>query len=154
MATEITARGKILLSKYGLQYLHIDNPTWLSGELSRFEPDTSVVVSIKKYYKKRSLKQNNLFWAYCNILGEHLGYDKDDMKTIIQLKFLKEAIQDLQGNEMGYPDTGEVLFTLRSTASLNTLEMASLCEQIRIWGMQSFQCVLPLPDENISLNFK
>lgn len=100
MALEISARGIIKLDEKGKQYLHVDNPDWWGGELSRLSPDTAVVVTIKKWYKKRSLDQNNTFHWYVGILADYFGYSEDTMKMLIKLKWLKEPLYDTLGEQM------------------------------------------------------
>lgn len=154
MALEISARGIIKLDEKGKQYLHVDNPEWWGGELFRFSPDTAVVVTIKKWYKKRSLRQNSLFWAYVSILADYFGYSQDTMKLLIGLKWLKTPIYDRDGNEMIDVTTGEVMYEITSTTALNTAEMAQLCDEMREWALSGWSVVLPLPEDNLELNFK
>src|ERR1700761_2713961 len=154
MALEITARAKVITDEAGRYKLDIPNPTFWAGELSRFEPGTAVVVSVKKYYKKRSLKQNSLFHAYVGILGDYFGYKPDTMKELIRLKWLKIPLLKDDGSDMVDITTGEVLFDLRSTTELTTLEMAQLCDEIREWAMEGWNVTLPLPDEQNEINFK
>lgn len=151
---EITARGKILINDKGLQYLNIDNPTWLAGELSRFDPDTPVVVTIKKWYRKRTLKQNNLYHAYISIMADYFGYSVDTMKSLVALKYLKQPLQDNEGNELVDITTGEILFELRGSKDLNTYEMVELCDNLREWSLSGWGIVLPIPGDNTELTFK
>lgn len=153
MATEISARGKIVLDENGLQILHVDNPDWWRGELSRFAPDTAVIVTIKKWYKKRSLDQNSTFHWYVGVLADYFGYAPDTMKKLIALKWLKEPLYDKNGEQAIDVTTGELLFDIRSTASLNTVEMADLCTAIRQWADEGWGVILPEPDKNYKLNF-
>lgn len=118
-----------------------------------FADGCKVTVTIDKRYKKRSLKQNALFHAYVTILADEFGYDKDTMKELIRIKWLKESLCDPNGDEMVDTTTGEIMFRLRSTTELSTQEMAELTEQIRIWAIQGWNIVLPLPDEQIDLKF-
>lgn len=153
MALEITARGKILTDEKLRQYLHVDNPEWWATELARFDPDTPVVLSVKKWYKKRTLKQNSLFHAYVAILADYFGYSPDTMKELIRLKWLKVPLYDKNGNEAIDITTGEVLFDLRSTKYLSTVEMAELCDAIRLWADEGWGVILPLPGDNLELTF-
>ena len=40
------------------------------------------VVTIKKYQKQRSLPANNLYWKWLTIIGNEIGYSKDEMHDI------------------------------------------------------------------------
>lgn len=151
---EVTAKGKVQTDDKGRYCLHVDNDHWWAGELAKFEPGTAVVVSIKRWYKKRTLKQNSLYHMYADILADYFGYSLDTMKLLIQLKWLKEPIVGDDGQEAVDYTTGEVLFTLRSSKDLNTAEMAQLCDELRKWALDGWGVVLPLPEENTELNFK
>jgi len=155
MPKEINAKAFVRQDERGKYDIEIggDKHFW-QGELSRFGPDEPVVINIKKWYKKRSLKQNSLFHAYIGIMADYFGYAPDTMKQLVGLKWLQAPLQDAQGNEMIDVTTGEVLFEIRSTASLNTLEMAELTDAMRTWAMEGWSIKLPLPEENISFNFK
>lgn len=151
---EVIARAKVLQDEKGRYSLEIPNMDWFRGELSGFGPGTAVVVSVKKWYKKRSLGQNNLFHWYADILADYFGYPLDTMKLLIRLKWLKVPLLKHDGSEAVDITTGEVLFDLRSTSDLNTVEMAELCDEIRTWAMDGWGVVLPLPDQNTEINFK
>ena len=151
---EINARAKVRQLDNGKYELDIPNPTFWQGELSKFGPDVDVVISVKKWYKKRSIRQNSLFHAYVAILADYFGYGADTMKELIRLKWLKVPLLKNDGSEMIDITTGEVLFELRSTTSLSTMEMMELCDEIRTWALDGWSIVLPLPSENIPLNFK
>lgn len=154
MPIEITARGRVLTDDKGRYKLDIPNPEYWSGELARFGPDVPVVISVKKWYQKRSLKQNSLFHAYVGILADYFGYGTDTMKELIRLKWLKIPLLNDKGEEAIDYTTGEVLFELRSTTSLSTVEMAELCDAIREWSELGWGIKLPLPDDNLTLQFK
>lgn len=135
--------------------LHFPRETFVLKDLKDAFPDgAKVTVGISTRYNKRSLKQNSLFHAYVGILADEFGYDTDTMKELIRLKWLKEPVCDLNGGEMVDTTTGEIMFRLRSTTELSTLEMSELTEEIRIWAIQGWNIVLPLPEENIKLNLK
>lgn len=151
---EISGRGKIICDEKGRYQLVIDNDLWWKGELSKFEPGTIIVASVKRWYKKRSLSQNGLFHKYCEIFGDYLGYDKDEMKEEIRRKFLKEPLLNAQDEQLCDLYTGELLWKYRSTASLNTQEMFELTENVRIWALTSFNVVLPLPEEQQEMPFR
>ncbi len=153
MALEITARGKILLSESGKQYLHIDNPDWWSGELARFAPDTAVVVTIKKWYKKRSLKQNSVLHWYINAISDETGQSVDTIKEVLRHKFLSEDIVDRNGEIMADRSSGEVLKRYKSTTELSTMQFNEFTENIRLWANDFLGLQLPLPNEAVELKF-
>lgn len=154
MPLEISARATIKTDAAGRYELEIGGSKhYWQGELSRFEPGTAVVVTVKRWYKKRSLRQNSLLHAYIGILADELGYGPDTMKELIRLKWLKQPIYDKDGNELVDMTTGEVLFELRSTTELSTVEMVELCDSIRVWALEGFNVTLPLPGDEMEFNF-
>lgn len=133
---------------------HFPNEKYVFKECKlAFKDNEKVTFTVSTRYNKRSLKQNSLFHAYVGILADEFGYDSDTMKELIRLKWLKETLRDNNGDEMVDTTTGEIMFRLRSTTELNTLEMAELTEEIRIWAMQGWNIVLPLPGDNLEMNF-
>lgn len=154
MAKEITARAIVKSDDDGNFYLDVPNPKWWSSEISKFSIDTAVVITVKKWYKKRSLDQNSTYHWYIGVLADYFGYAPDTMKSLIALKWLKEPLYDTNGNEAIDITTGEKMFELRSSASLNTFEMAELCTNIRQWADEGWGVILPEPDKNYKINFK
>lgn len=135
--------------------IHFPAEKWVYSELRKaFADGDKVTVQISTRHKQRSIKQNNLLHAYIGILADEFGYDLDTMKELIRLKWLKEPVCDLNGDEMVDTTTGEIMFRLRSTTELTTLEMAELTEEIRIWAIQGWNVILPLPEEQQELKFK
>ena len=107
--------------------------------------EKDVTIDVKKKKSKRSDEQNKFFHSWCNLLAEHLGYSKDEMKEILKFKFLKiEEINDM---------TGEIFTYTKSTAKLNKSEFADFCTEIQDWCMNMFKIKLPLPNENWTLTF-
>jgi len=92
--------------------------------------------------QSRSNKQNRYFHGCCEILGDALGYTKDEIKSIVKMKFLKRE----KVNE----STGEVFEYLLETHKLTKEEFAELMNNFIIWAAQ-LGCALPMPDENLEL---
>ena len=68
-----------------------------------------------------------------DIMGEDLGYSKNEMHDICKLKFLKrERIED--GIKVEY---------LKSTAQLTKKEFTKLVDDVIIWAAQTFSINLP-----------
>lgn len=154
MPLEITARAKIITDERGLYHLSVDNDAWWKGELSRFEPGTSVVISIKKFYKKRSLRQNSTLHWYINEISDETGMAPDVIKDVLKHKFLSEDIIDGNGEIMVDRSTGEVLKRYKSTTELSTVEFMAFTEEIRLWANDFLNLQLPEPDSQSEINFK
>jgi len=100
-------------------------------------------VTICKKSKHRSTQQNRWWWACINVLSNHLGYSKDQMHEICKFKFLKHELVDEK--------TGEVFEYLKSTTELTTTEFSTLIESLIQWSAETFNCVLPYPNEQTTL---
>ena len=71
-----------------------------------------IVFTLKENKDYRTNQQNKLWWKYMQIIGNELGYDKDEMHDICKLKFLKRE---------RYEDGIRVEY-LKSTAQLTKKE--------------------------------
>ena len=81
----------------------------------------------------RTNSQNKLWWKYMQIMGNELGYDKDEMHDICKLKFLKRE---------RYEDGIRVEY-LKSTAQLTKKEFKKLVDEVIIWAAKTFSINLP-----------
>lgn len=114
--------GKLVLRENDLfnRYLHS-----LRGE---------VEVIVRKWKKRRSSKQNNYYWgAVIPILCESFGYSDEEMHEALKWLFLRNRER-------------EKLPTVKSTASLSTIEFNNYIDKIILWaGEQGI--VIPPPAE-------
>jgi len=102
------------------------------ADLLKFD-GMDIVFTLKENKDYRTNSQNKLWWKYMQILGEDLGYSKDEMHDICKLKFLKrERIED--GIKVEY---------LKSTAQLTKKEFTKLVDDVIIWAAQTFSINLP-----------
>ena len=115
----------------------------MKQQLLHFE-GKQVEVIVRRVKKTRSSQQNRLLWLYFQILGDYLGYSKQEMHNIIQFKFLKREKVD--------ETTGEVFQYLAGTSNLTTLEFAELFEEIYNWSAETFGVILPKPGEQIKMD--
>lgn len=100
-------------------------------------------ITVKKKSKHRSVNQNRWYWQCVTILSNELGYTKDEMHEIIKFKLLKDFKIDLT--------TGETFEYLKSTTDLTTTEFSTFVENLIIWSATQFNCVLPMPNEQLEL---
>ncbi len=95
----------------------------------------SHVVKIKPYIKDRSLAQNNLFHKWVDVIAKHIGYEADEMKSILKHKHLGYKYTTIK-------KTGEVIQELHETSKLDVKAFTELLEAIERdaarWG-------IPLP---------
>jgi len=95
-----------------------------------------VELTLRRYRRQRSPNQNRyLHGVVIPLLAEHCGYDAEEMKTALKLRFLRNA-------------DGEVkeLPRVRSTADLSTAEMTEFIDRIRQLASE-IGCSIPSPTE-------
>jgi hypothetical protein len=122
--------------------IHIRNKNSFKKEvLSAGWKEFELIVRKKK--KSRSIQQNRYYFACLKIVGDHLGYSKEEMHDIVKMKFLKgEKVNEA---------TGEVFEYLKSTTELTTTEFMEFMDSFIRWAAESFSIVLPDPNEQLSL---
>jgi len=98
-------------------------------------------LSLKKSKPTRSLAQSRYYWGVVlAYLSEETGFTKDEAHQLMQRMFLKYA-KDV-------PDKKPQMF-VRSTTSLNTIEMNEYIEQIRTFAVTELGIYIPDPNEII-----
>lgn len=105
-----------------------------------------VEIMVKRKKAKRSIDQNAFFHAWVNLLSDHTGYSKEEMKEILKNQFL--SVEKVNAK------TGSIFKYTRSTASLNKNEFAEFCNDVQRWSIEEFNAILPLPNENWELIFE
>jgi len=121
--------------------------------LRDFGAGAKLKLTIEHYHPIRSNKQNSVLHWYCASLSEECGMQVDDFKMMMKMKFLKRVALNKDGEEMA-DENGEVLTYIPSTASLDKAEMGVFIEQIRLFGIEMLNYVLPEPDENYKLKLE
>lgn len=97
-------------------------------------------VVIKRHQKPRSVDQNALMWKWLEILGNDLGYSKNEMYD--------EACRVLLGSETKQsPFTGEEYQRLRTSSGLDKAEFSAFLDDLYRWALNEFNCILPLPED-------
>ena len=116
-----------------------------------------VTVTIERYYKKRSGKQNRYYWGvivehWRIILLEYWGeiYQDTDVHEFLKTNLNFEEVVDQNTGEVAInPITLEVLRKPKSTTKNTTFsqeEYHEACRQLA-WGM--FEYTIPLPNEDL-----
>ena len=88
----------------------------------------------------RSQQQNRLYWSWCSLLGDFLGYSKDDTALLLQEKFLGRHEFT---NKAGTVDISQVL----GTSKLKTKEFAEYLEKVEIFSANECNFVMPRPED-------
>lgn len=114
-------------------------------DLQKFE-GKRIELTIEKKRTKRSTSQNRLYWLYATIIANELGYSKEEMHSILGVKFLKR--------EKVIESTGEIIPYIESTTKLTKSEFADLVDSLIKWSAETFNIVLPYPDSQIEIEIK
>lgn len=93
-----------------------------------------VELIVRKWKKKRTDNQNKYYWGVIiPILCESLGYFDEEMHDALKWKFLRKKER-------------EKLPTVKSTASLSTIEFKNYIDEIVIWAA-SEGIIIPEPNK-------
>ncbi len=117
----------------------------LKEELKYFK-GKNIELIIRRKKKHRSIQQNRLWWLYMTMLGEFLGYSKDEMHEICKFKFNKKEVVD--------ETTGEVFEYVQSTSKLSTVEFMERIEALYKWGAETFGVTLPSPGSQLEMEIE
>ena len=115
----------------------------IASELLQFE-GKRVEIRIEKLKSKRSIQQNRYWWLAMTILGNELGYSKEETHELMKFKFLKR--------ERVIEKTGEILEYIESTTTLNKSDFADMVTDMVRWAA-SMGIVIPLPGEQLETDF-
>ena len=95
-------------------------------------------VEIKEYKKNRSKSQNALYWKWLTIIGNDLGYSKDELHIVFADKFLEPIeVIALGVKAKGHP----------STSSLNVDEFSEYLKTIERFAISELGMRLPNRDD-------
>jgi len=96
-------------------------------------------VGIKKDRKTRSLAENRYYWGIIlTYIADETGYSKEEAHQIFGRMFLRYDKQMPDGTTEAF---------VRSTTSLNTMELEEYLEKIRIFALSELGTYIPLPNE-------
>ena len=84
--------------------------------------------SVRRLHKNRSLKQNDMFHAWCGTIAEQTGHSKGEIKDIL--------IESVFGTEEYLNLQGEKRSRLRATSDMNVGEMSELIERTTQIGIE------------------
>ena len=95
--------------------------------------DTIVDVTLSVKENPRSNNQNKLWWKWMDIIGESIGYNKQEIHDILKVKFLlREEIIDGATNKY-----------TKSTSTLTKKEFAKLTSDVFFWANDTLNINLP-----------
>jgi len=110
--------------------INASNRDGLCAKIKALPPTVVFQATIVEKKSKRSIDQNDRYWALVTDFGEFCGYTKDEMHQEVGRRFLTY--------EKTMPN-GEIKKFVKSTTKLTTKEMAELQEHIeRVAAQQGF----------------
>ena len=109
---------KIFFGKVANGKILFEDKEFLKNLILKFE-GKDIDIIIRKHRKNRTIPQLRYYWGVCvAIPAKHFGYESEDMHNAFKFMFL---LRDEEGKPM----------TVRSTASLSTLEFTQYIENCR-----------------------
>ncbi len=115
--------------------IHLDNPEPFRALLETLE-GKRISVRVTRYFPGRSLSQNRFLWGVVYpMLGDHLGYDKEELHDAMKHRFLRDREHEKDG-----------LVRVRSTSKLTTVEFNEYIERVRRFAAE-YGVVIPDPGE-------
>lgn len=104
------------------------------------EKDGVFILEVKKWYKKRTLSQNEFYhWVIVKELSEYFWISVEQMHDEIKYKFLSQRFTWIDWDE---------IIKIKSTTELNTVEFEIFLEEIRKWMSSEYWVVLSYPNES------
>lgn len=119
-----------------------------------FEEKDKVTIMIKSRRKPRSLKQNAYMHQCMQMIADETGNSLERVKSTLKAMYAKKPLLDKEGEHIHDPETGEIVFYIQDTSDMSTLEAFEFTENVRMFAQDFCNLYVPLPDENIPLNFK
>ena len=118
--------------------LKLDQKGLFLNELKKMN-NKRVFLTLEIVRKFRSNQQNRYYFGcVIPLLADEFGYSNMETHEALKFQFLRIQTE-------GKPDT------VKSTASLNTVEFESYLTAIREWAYSQWEVIIPLPNEhNIS----
>jgi hypothetical protein len=90
-----------------------------------------ITITLKE--DSRSNQQNKLWWSWMGIIGDTLGYNKNEAHDILKVKFLtREYIED-----------GKTHKYVKSTSTLSKKEFNKLTQEVFFWANDTLNINLP-----------
>jgi len=89
-------------------------------------------IEIKEGKHNRSIDQNKYLWHIYRILGNHLGYDPEELHELLTYRYLREEKKIAE----------ETIIVIARTSTLNTKEFNEYIEQVKFFAYE-YGCKLP-----------
>ena len=122
------AFGKIVKGK-----IVFNNKAKFLNGVAKFDEGTIIVISINEAKDVRTNQQNKLWWSWMQIIGESIGYSKNEIHDIVKYKFLlREEVID-----------GETHQYIKSTTTLSKEDFSKITQDVFFWANDTLNIKLP-----------
>jgi hypothetical protein len=112
-------------------------PDQLKVFIASQEEGKALKLSIEPISKRRSNAQNAYYWACLQIMGDDMGYTKDELHEVLKIRFIGTDSINVGTEEYKIPKT---------TAKLTTAEFVAYMDQI-IHLASTMGIYLPDPEQ-------
>lgn len=113
-------------------------------------PDGDIKMTVSQKHRTRSTPQNAYYWGVViPILCNEIGYTHEELHEALKWKFLRKHLEmsEEQKSKFINEESLEKLPTVRSTATLTTVEYEEYLEQIKQWAAIDLNIVIPNPND-------
>jgi hypothetical protein len=94
-------------------------------------------VEVKRYYKKRTLNQNDLYFSWIEILANEFGNTKEEMHDALKIKIMGAATANL---------AGEIIHLPPNSRHLETKAFSEYMDKVYALALE-YGIILPQPNE-------
>ena len=110
-----------------------NNKAKFLNDVAKFDEGTIIVLSINEAKDVRTNQQNKLWWAWMQIIGDTIGYSKNETHDIMKYKFLlrEETIE------------GETHQYIKSTTTLSKEDFNKIAQDVFFWANDTLNIKLP-----------
>lgn len=116
-----------------------------------------ILITVERYYKKRSNKQNRYYWGviiehWKNIIRQEWGdiWTVDEVHDFLKGNLNFDVLVDDSTGELAVnPVTNEVIRKPKSTTKNTTFSQEEYHEAARQLAWEMFQYTIPLPNEDL-----
>jgi hypothetical protein len=124
----LKAFGEIVKGK-----IVFNNKAKFLNDVAEFNDGTIIVISINEAKDVRTNQQNKLWWAWMQIIGDTIGYSKNETHDIMKYKFLlrEETIE------------GETHQYIKSTTTLSKEDFNKIAQDVFFWANDTLNIKLP-----------
>jgi len=103
------------------------------ARLHEYLETLSGAIRVERVRRKRSLDANALYWVWMCVIGDHLGYFKDEIHEIALDMFApRRQLLDR--------------FVIVRTSAMDSAQMSQYMNRIKMWAMHELNVTLPEPD--------